>query len=148
MSGVLNWVNEWHRRACPQPDDKAFNVQLGCHLEEIAEMLAWLNGSDVKTADILKRTMHHVDALAQMLKHGSGNAIIADRREFLDSLADQIVTATGVGYRAKMDVPNAVTEVDISNWSKFDENGQPILNEFGKIAKGPNYKPPVLDGLY
>jgi hypothetical protein len=148
MSGVLNWVNEWHRRACPQPDDKAFNVQLGCPLEEIDEMLACLDGADVATSDILRRTMHHVSMLANLLKHGGGSVTITHRGEFLDSLADQIVTATGVGYRAKMDVPNAVTEVDISNWSKFDENGQPIFNEFGKIAKGPNYKPPVLDGLY
>jgi hypothetical protein len=41
-----------------------------------------------------------------------------------------------------------VKQVNESNWSKFDYKGYPIFNENGKIAKGPTYKQPELDGLY
>lgn len=34
-----------------------------------------------------------------------------------------------------------------SNMSKLDDNGKPIYREDGKVLKGPNYKPPVLDDL-
>jgi len=34
-----------------------------------------------------------------------------------------------------------------SNLSKLDDNGRPIRNEHGKVLKGPNYRPPVLDDL-
>lgn len=32
-------IELWHKRARPEPTDKDFNVQLGCHLEEVVEML-------------------------------------------------------------------------------------------------------------
>ena len=41
----------------------------------------------------------------------------------------------------------AFKRVHESNMSKLDENGQPIYREDGKVMKGPNYKPPVLDDL-
>ncbi len=68
--------------------------------------------------------------------------------EFLDSLADQIVTSVGVGHCAGMKTAEAVTAVNRSNYSKFDKNGYPIFNDSGKIAKGPDYAPPNLEGLY
>jgi hypothetical protein len=47
-----------------------------------------------------------------------------------------------------MKTAEAVTAVNRSNYSKFDKNGYPIFNENGKIAKGPDYTPPNLEGLY
>lgn len=41
----------------------------------------------------------------------------------------------------------AYRRVHISNMSKLDENGKPIYREDGKVLKGPNYAPPVLDDL-
>ena len=64
--------------------------------------------------------------------------------EILDSLCDQIVTAIGVGYMMGFDMVGALQEVNLSNWSKFDENGNPIFNENGKIVKGENYFKPDL----
>lgn len=37
--------------------------------------------------------------------------------------------------------------VHASNMSKVGDDGKPIRREDGKILKGPNYKPPVLDDL-
>lgn len=146
IAGALNWINEWHRRACPAPDSRAFDVQLGCHIEEFVEMLAELeiDGEPVK----FTATYAKLKKLADMLKAGDVSATIADRKGLLDSLADQVVTAVGVGYRAKMDVPRACLAVDTSNWSKFDAAGQPIFGGDGKVAKGLNYMEPNLEGLY
>ncbi len=142
----LNWTHEWHRRACPAPDSRAFDVQLGVHIEEFVEMLQVL---EIKGATIMHtRAFESLTEIARALKAGDATATIHDRKEFLDSLADQIVTAVGAGYRAGMDVPKAYTAVDCSNWSKFDANGEPIKDANGKIAKGPFYMPPNLEGLY
>lgn len=41
----------------------------------------------------------------------------------------------------------AFLRVHASNMSKVGDDGRPIRREDGKILKGPNYKPPVLDDL-
>lgn len=66
-----------------------------------------------------------------------------DRAELLDALADQIVTATGIGTFLGMNVPGALSEVNRSNFSKF-VNGEPVFNENQKVMKGPDYIPPEL----
>ena len=63
------------------------------------------------------------------------------------AIGDQVVTAIGVAHCAGMKGAAAVDQVNLSNWSKFTEDGEPIFNETGKIAKGPRYMPPNLDGL-
>lgn len=147
---TLTTINIWHRRARPEPTEANFNVQLGCHLEEIAEMLETLHFTHPKFGtsaggDMTLFTLLH--EFADELKAGRIKAAIVDRKEFLDSLADQVVTAVGVGHCANMDVPAACERVDNSNWSKFVD-GQPQFNEHGKITKGPDYAPPDLEGLY
>jgi hypothetical protein len=47
-----------------------------------------------------------------------------------------------------MNIVEAINRVNSSNWSKYNADGKPIFNEHGKIAKGPNYAPPDLEGLY
>jgi len=141
----VDQIELWHRRARPEPTAEDFNVQLGCHFEEIVEMLAVVNTTH---ADTLVRARTSLSWLAEGLKKGLVTANITDRKEFLDSLADQIVTATGVGYCSGMKTADAVTAVNRSNYSKFDKNGYPIFNENGKIAKGPDYAPPNLEGMY
>lgn len=139
-------IELWHRRARPEPTAADFNVQLGCHFEEIVEMMDTLElpgapGAWWETRDVMLM-------LADWLKQGIVSAQIKDRKEFLDSIADQVVTGIGAAYCAGMKGAVACDRVNTSNWSKFDENGQPIRDTNGKITKGPNYQQPVLDGLY
>jgi hypothetical protein len=143
-------IELWHKRARPEPDDKAFNVQLGCHLEEIVEMLNSIESKYKNVGEfLLARVTYDLNSLATYLKNGEVTIELRNKREFLDSLADQIVTAIGAGYCAGMQVPEAVEEVNRSNWSKFDqETGLPIFNEHGKIIKGAAYSAPDLKGLY
>lgn len=41
----------------------------------------------------------------------------------------------------------AFRRVHVSNMSKLGSDGKPVYREDGKVLKGPNYKPPVLDDL-
>ena len=68
-----------------------------------------------------------------------------DKVELLDSLCDQIVTALGVGYDLGFDMEGALWEVIKSNYSKFDDDGNPIFDENMKISKSNNYFKPNLE---
>jgi hypothetical protein len=143
-------IELWHKRARPEPDEKAFNVQLGCHLEEIVEMLSSIESTYKNMGEfLLARVKYDLNSLATYLKNGEVTIELRDRKEFLDSLADQVVTAIGAGYCAGMKMVEAIEEVNNSNWSKFDqETGLPIFNEHGKIMKGAAYKAPDLKGMF
>mgnify|MGYP003624665216 CR=1 FL=1 len=41
----------------------------------------------------------------------------------------------------------AFNRVHSSNMSKLDDEGNPVLNSYGKVTKGPNYKAPNLEDL-
>lgn len=140
-------INLWHSRARPTPDAAQFNVQLGCHLEEIVEMLGTFELESHLTNSVLQESMNNLDWLAKRLKANLSAAAITNRKEFLDAIADQTVTGVGAAYCAGMNAPEAVRRVDSSNWSKFVD-GQPVFDENGKITKGPYYKPVDLTGLY
>jgi hypothetical protein len=140
----LDTINLWHKRARPEPTPENFNTQLGCHLEEIVEMFDTLKFKHFDWSV----TSHQIQLLANALKAGFEEATITDRKEFLDSLADQIVTAVGTGHCAGMNVVAACTAVNSSNWSKFDTMGYPMFNSNGKIMKGDSYKAPDLEGMY
>lgn len=138
-------IELWHKRARPEPTAADFNVQLGCHFEEIEEMMQSIVTDD---EEVWQEVRSQVYVLSKLLKLGELKARIENRNEFLDSIADQVVTGIGVAYCAGMNGAAACERVNASNWSKFDHNGQPIRDANGKITKGPNYQPPVLDGLY
>jgi predicted HAD superfamily Cof-like phosphohydrolase len=140
----------WHKRARPNSTDKDFNVQLGCHLEEIVEMIEALrfshrNGTGVQMPGKNSMLYQQVKDFADGLKAGRITAEVANRKELVDALADQIVTAVGVGHCARTDIVKAVDIVNTSNWSKFSPNGEPYFDQNGKVLKGPNYVPPALD---
>lgn len=137
-------IELWHKRARPTPREIHFNVQLGCHFEEICEMLAVLNTTQ---NDTLVRARAALSWLADGLKQGRIGAEITDRKEFLDSLADQVVTAIGVGHTAGMQTAKAVDAVNQSNWSKMVD-GEFVVDANGKIIKPESYRPPNLEGLY
>ena len=138
-------IELWHTRARPTPTDADFNVQLGCHFEEIEEMMTTIVTDD---EEVWQEVRSQIYVLSKLLKLGELKARVDDRKEFLDSIADQVVTGIGAAHCVGMKGAAACERVNASNWSKFDHNGQPIRDANGKIAKGPNYKKPELDGLY
>lgn len=145
-SDSIRSITEWHQLARPEPDSKALAVQLGCHFEEVAEMLEAVTFTEENFHPILgtsTRAYEVLCALAYHLKNGESAVTITNRPALLDSLADQTVTAAGVAHCAGMDFPGALAEVNRSNWSKF-ENGAPVFLPGGKIGKGEFYTPPDL----
>lgn len=145
-------IEIWHQRARPTPTEADFAVQVGCHVEEFIEMLETLeffvDGQTADTARALQQLHSLLTELSTGLKQGAIRLNIRQRQQFLDSLADQVVTAIGCGHCAGMKTAEAIVRVNTSNWSKFNEEGHPVRDANGKIAKGDRYQPPNLEGLY
>jgi hypothetical protein len=146
---TLEAINTWHQRARPEPTLVHFGTQLGCHIEEFIEMLDSLSFHATDEQRQMMGVAHSVLGLVSRdLKSGAMTVRVENRKELLDAMADQIVTAVGVGHCAQVDILEACKRVNDSNWTKYDDQGQPIFKEGGKIAKGPNYVEPDLEGLY
>jgi hypothetical protein len=129
----------WFQRARPNPSSKDFHSQLGVHYEEVVESLQALDGKDPYTTGLIAQAEMHLHLLAEHLKASDNVVQPTDEVLFLDSLCDQIVTATGVGHTRGYEIIGAMNEVNRSNFSKFDDNGMPLYNENRKVIKGPNY---------
>lgn len=143
----LQQTKRWFELAVPSKKITKKNqcLQTGVHLEETVEMM---QAFELKGDDDTHRVnaIHFLHILAEyMKKNDQASMQIKDRKEFLDACADQIVTATGCAHMQGMDIIGAMVEVNRSNFSKFDENGQPIFDVNGKIAKNPStYRKPDL----
>lgn len=133
---------EWFKAAIPAPDNRTLSVQVGCHLEEVAEMLGVVTSAG-DTDKALAMAFRELHIASDGLKSGEACIECADRTELLDSLCDQIVTAVGIAHMMGMDIEGALAEVNRSNFSKF-ENGAPVFLEGGKIGKGADYLAPDL----
>jgi hypothetical protein len=102
------------------------------------------NGTGVEMPGKNSMIYQQLKDFSDGLKSGRLTASIANCRDMVDSLADQVVTAVGVGHCANMDISRAINIVNTSNWSKFSPEGQPYFDQDGKVLKGPNYVPPAL----
>ncbi len=67
-----------------------------------------------------------------------------DLLEVADALTDILYVTYGAGHAFGVDLDKCFDEVQNSNMSKLNENGNPIYNEAGKVMKGPNYFKPDL----
>lgn len=145
MSDIITQTKKWFEIAVPNPTSKNISTQIGCHLEEVVEMLDVLQTKYPGYKNKLDDARKHLRFISNLLKQEEDSFFIneEDRKELLDSLADQIVTATGVGTFLGMNVPGALAEVNRSNYSKF-EDGEPVFNENKKVMKGKDYTPPDL----
>lgn len=117
------------------------HTQLGVHFEEIAEMLECIKSEDNFTQKYIENVQRVIVGFSAYLKR-EDNVIfvpVENREDFLDSICDQLVTAVGVGYVNNVDIVGGFGEVNRSNLSKFDNNGNPILDNNMKLIKGPNY---------
>ena len=141
MKNQVSEILAWHTQAVPAPVDKNRSVMLGVHIEEFSEMLDSINMKEIG----LEMHKFGMQFKTDEIKISE---LVIDRKELLDSLADQIVTAIGVCRMFGLDIESALTEVNRSNFSKFDKEGKPIFDENGKVKKGPDYTKPNLEGMY
>jgi predicted HAD superfamily Cof-like phosphohydrolase len=132
---------EFFRKAVPDPTNKNIHTQLGCHFEEVVEMLDVVTPLNEETAALLGNANDALHALAEHLKANDDVITILEenRADFLDSACDQMVTNVGSCHMLNMDVIAGFDEVNASNLSKFDVHGEPIFDANRKVIKGPNY---------
>ena len=67
-----------------------------------------------------------------------------DLVEVADALTDILYVTYGAGHAFGINLDQCFEEVQNSNMSKLDSNGEPIYNDKGKVMKGPNYFKPDL----
>jgi len=64
--------------------------------------------------------------------------------EVADALTDILYVTYGAGHAFGINLDRCFDEVQQSNMSKLDDNGNPIYNDLGKVMKGPKYFKPDL----
>lgn len=135
----------WLKACGKKPGPEALSVQIGCDLEETAELLRCLRVSGDGWARLVERLVADLESLGNELKRGRQVAHFPNhlREDVLDALCDREVTGNGVAYLAGFNKDAADLEVLRSNESKF-EDGKPVILEGGKIGKGKNFSPPNL----
>lgn len=142
---TISQIKNWFETAIPDPTDENLHLQVGVHIEEVAEMFAAL--FPIATSQKMSETMEFVHNVLEYtqkrLKSHEQDAKLdftdINREEMLDALCDQIVTAVGLAHMMKLDILGGLKEVANSNDSKFDADGLPIFDRQLKIQKGPSY---------
>lgn len=131
---------EWFNAAIPEPTQETLCIQIGCHLEEVGEMLDAMDMSEwsIDIYDVANDFKNKRECFYNLV------AKDINKKELLDALCDQIVTAVGVAYMMGFDIVGALNEVNRSNFSKF-EDGIPVFDANGKIGKGRDYSRPELE---
>ena len=64
--------------------------------------------------------------------------------EVADALTDILYVTYGAGHAFGINLDKCFNEVQQSNMSKWDDHGNPIYNDSGKVMKGPKYFKPDL----
>ena len=134
-------IANWFKAAKPEPTKKDALVQQGCHFEEVVEHLTSIGIESEDLCDLSNDLKSNTrlqtdDAIANYMD-------TIDNLELLDSLCDQIVTATGVAYMMGFDIEGALKEVIRSNNSKMVD-GKFEFDDNGKIQKPDSYSEPDL----
>lgn len=70
-----------------------------------------------------------------------------DFTEMVDAWGDLIYVIYGAALTHGVDLNKVLEEIQQSNMSKLDEEGNPIVREDGKILKGKNFFPPNIEGV-
>ena len=104
-------------------------------------------GQEVKTKPSLstdKINKLRLDLIKEELTELTEAMNNKDLLEVADALTDILYVTYGAGHAFGIDLDKCFEEVQNSNMSKLDKNGEPIYNESGKVMKGPNYFKPNL----
>ena len=145
MNDIITQTTRWFELAHGDARASKRTVQLGVHFEEVSEMLDALDTKDQTAHDLIRKAQKAVSDLADHLKRNSSTTFVYPSSDhlLLDSLCDQAVTLAGVAYDYGYKLPQALREVNRSNFSKFVD-GLPVFDGNGKVTKGANYSPPNL----
>ena len=79
-------------------------------------------------------------------KENSGKVNKETKQKILKELCDLMYVVSGFAVTFGLPVTPAFNRVHESNMSKLVD-GKPLLNDWGKVQKGENYKPPNMEDL-
>ena len=136
----------WLQACEKRPGDfNALSVQIGCHIEELAEFLSELMVADSNYDAVLQGAIGYLRTVSTAIKTGTTDALIQDenRENALKELCDCEVTGNGVAFLAGFDKDAADAIVISSNEDKLVD-GQPVILPGGKIGKRPGWQKPSL----
>lgn len=114
------------------------NLRIRLIAEEFIELLEAVYGKDIfwyleeKLTDITDRL------IPPYPDEDNSEALVG----VADALGDLVYVIYGYAIEAGINLDKVLAEIQRSNLSKLDEDGNPIVREDGKILKGPNYSPP------
>ena len=92
---------------------------------------------------IIEEFKEFLEAEGFLFRHGKNY-----QAECLKELADLVYVCYQYAANMGWFLDEALDRVHKSNMSKLDEDGNPIYREDGKVLKGPNYQPPILEDLF
>ena len=135
---------DWLVACGKTPTEKNLATQLGCHIEEVCELLDEIAiiGSNADNDSVVLASTR-LKGVAHRIKQGHIGARFRDRVAALDALCDAEVTGNGVAYLAGFDKPEADRRVLYSNDAKL-VNGRAVLSAGGKILKPEGWVAPFL----
>lgn len=143
---------------------KAFNQQ-----DPSSPDLSGTSMEDKQTLRDINKMMHAMSQqLLELAKKSKGKALIRmhllmeELAELGDALADEnkvgaldalgdiqyVTDGAFLAFGLAEAKDAAIAEIHRANLSKLDENGQPVLNEAGRVLKSDQYAPPNLQGVY
>lgn len=126
-------TEQWLSACGKVPSPEALSVQVGVHLEEMAEFVEQLSLFG-EYAHLKHAVLTGLSSLATKYKKEGLLAVFENRAKALDALCDADVTGNGVAYLAGFNKLEADRRVLDANDRKFGPNG-PIILEGGKIGK-------------
>jgi len=97
-------------------------------------------------AEEVKELFAEFDRAIEELKT-QGQVSPKTRIDMMKEIADVQYVLSGSSVSFGLPIHTVFDRVHDSNLSKFGADGKPILREDGKVLKGPNYHPPILDDL-
>ena len=94
--------------------------------------------------DQVELRMSLIDEEVDELRAGARDG---DLVEVADALADIVYVAYGTACVYGIDLDAVLDEVHASNMTKLGPGGRPVRRSDGKVLKGPDYRPPDVNGV-
>jgi predicted HAD superfamily Cof-like phosphohydrolase len=97
-------------------------------------------------AEEVKELFAELDRAIEEIK-GSGTVSKPTRLNMMKEIADVQYVLSGTSVSFGLPASEVFSRVHVSNMSKLGPDGKALLRADGKVLKGPNYHPPVLEDL-
>jgi predicted HAD superfamily Cof-like phosphohydrolase len=132
MNSYEQCVREFHA-ATENAIDKGFDITL-------------LELRKVLIAEEVKELFAEIERAVEELK-ADGQVSKPTRLNMMKEIADVQYVLSGTNVTFGLPANEVFARVHESNMSKLGPDGKPLLRADGKVLKGPNYHPPVLEDL-